>query len=92
MNAPALILIAVFLGVLLVCVKPFGLYMARVFEGRPGWPLRAGAPLERWIYRLCGVDPEAQLARGHPPQHISGPLVQLLSGGGVVPERGTGEE
>jgi K+-transporting ATPase ATPase A chain len=61
MNAPALILIAVFLGVLLVCVKPFGLYMARVFEGRPGWPLRAGAPLERWIYRLCGVDPEAQM-------------------------------
>jgi potassium-transporting ATPase potassium-binding subunit len=61
MSAAAVILIAVFLGVLLVCVKPFGLYMARVFEGRPGWPLRAGAPLERWIYRLCGVDPEAQM-------------------------------
>ena len=30
-------------------VKPLGLYMANVFEGRPIWPLRAGAPLERWI-------------------------------------------
>jgi potassium-transporting ATPase potassium-binding subunit len=61
MNAPALLLIAVFLCLLLAGVKPFGLYMARVFEGRPGWPLRAGAPLERWIYRLCGVDPQTQM-------------------------------
>jgi K+-transporting ATPase ATPase A chain len=61
MSAPAMMLIAVFLGLLLALVKPVGLYMAEVFEGRAGWPLRAGAPLERWIYRFCGVDPEAQM-------------------------------
>ena len=59
MSAAAVILIAVFLCLLLACVKPFGLYMAQVFEGPRGWPLRAAAPLERWIYRFCGVDPEA---------------------------------
>jgi K+-transporting ATPase ATPase A chain len=25
------------------------------------WPRRAGAPLERWIYRLCGVDADAEM-------------------------------
>ncbi len=30
-------------------------------EGRPIWALRVGAPLERWIYRLCGVDPAREM-------------------------------
>ncbi|HUN73541.1 MAG TPA: potassium-transporting ATPase subunit KdpA [Steroidobacteraceae bacterium] len=50
-------LAAVFLAVVLLCVKPLGLYIANVMEGRPIWPLRWGAPLERLIYRLCAVDP-----------------------------------
>jgi potassium-transporting ATPase potassium-binding subunit len=81
MNAPALILIAVFLGVLLACVKPFGLYMAQVFEGRSGWPLRAGAPLERWIYRICGVDPEAGM--GWKQYAIALLMFNLLGAGAV---------
>ncbi len=65
MNAAAMMLIGVFLGLLLLCVKPVGLYMARVFEGRPGWPLRAGASIERRIYRICGIDPEAGMGWKH---------------------------
>ena len=57
MTAATATLIVCFLLLVLVCVKPFGLYMAHVFSGRPIWPLRAFGPLERWIYRLCGVDP-----------------------------------
>jgi potassium-transporting ATPase potassium-binding subunit len=57
MTAATSTLIVGFLLLLLVCVKPLGVYMAQVFDGRPIWPLRAAAPLERWIYRLCGVDP-----------------------------------
>jgi potassium-transporting ATPase potassium-binding subunit len=53
--------IAVFLLVLLITVKPFGLYMANVMEGQPIWPLRMGARLEALIYRLCGIDPDAQM-------------------------------
>jgi len=45
----------------LAAVKPLGLYMANVFEGRPLWLVRAGAPLERLIYRLCGVDPGREM-------------------------------
>jgi potassium-transporting ATPase potassium-binding subunit len=56
MPALSWVLIAVFLLLLLACVQPLGLYMANVFEARPVFPLRLGAPLERWIYRLCGVE------------------------------------
>ena len=42
--------------VLIALVKPLGLYMARVYEGKPcmGW---AVGPLERLIYRLAGSIP-----------------------------------
>jgi len=62
MTALGVTLIAGFLLLLLACVKPLGLYMAKVFEGRPVWPLRAGALPERWIYRLCGVDPQREMS------------------------------
>jgi Potassium-transporting ATPase A subunit len=59
--AAALSVTALLLGLLLACVKPLGLYMARVFGGGPAWPLRAGAGLERRLYRVCGVDPQAEM-------------------------------
>jgi potassium-transporting ATPase potassium-binding subunit len=65
MTAEALLLTLGFLLLLLVCVKPLGLYMANVFDGRPIWPLRAGAPLERWIYRVGGVDPAHETGWKH---------------------------
>jgi len=56
MTATGVTLLVVFLLLVLAAVKPLGLYMAHVFEGRQIWPLRAGAPLERGIYRLAAVD------------------------------------
>jgi len=53
--------IVVFFLLLLVSVKPFGLYMANVMEGRPIWPRRVGARFEGLIYKLCGIDPAAQM-------------------------------
>jgi len=61
MTASSAALFAVFFGLLLLTVKPFGLYMANVMEGRPIWPLRVGARFEAFIYRLCGVDPAAPM-------------------------------
>jgi potassium-transporting ATPase potassium-binding subunit len=61
MTPGSLALIAAFLVVLLVLVKPLGLYISNVMEGRPIWPLRAGARVEGLIYRLCGIDPGAQM-------------------------------
>ena len=61
MTAAAAGLIALFLLLLLVCVKPLGLYMARVFEGQPVWLTRAGRAVERRIYGLCGIDPRSEM-------------------------------
>jgi K+-transporting ATPase ATPase A chain len=61
MTPGSIAFIAVFLLLLLAAVRPFGLYIANVMEGRQIWPLRAGARLEALIYRLCGIDPTAQM-------------------------------
>jgi potassium-transporting ATPase potassium-binding subunit len=61
MTGQSLGLLALYLAVALLCVKPLGLYMANVMEGRPIWPVRAGARLEALIYRLCGVDPAEEM-------------------------------
>lgn len=47
--------IAFYLVVLIGLAKPLGLYMARVYEGKPLGLDRALGPVERLIYRLCGV-------------------------------------
>jgi potassium-transporting ATPase potassium-binding subunit len=61
MTGQSLGLFALYLAVALLCVKPLGLYMANVMEGRPIWPLRVGARFEALIYRLCGVEPGAEM-------------------------------
>jgi len=62
MTGQSLGLFALYLAVALLCVKPLGLYMANVMEGRPIWPVRVGARLEALIYRLCGVDPGVEMS------------------------------
>jgi potassium-transporting ATPase potassium-binding subunit len=61
MTAAAVGLFVGFLLLVLAAVKPLGLYMANIFEGRAVWPLRAGAPLERAIYRLCAIEPTREM-------------------------------
>jgi len=47
-----------YLLVLLLLVKPLGSYMACVYEGSPAGLNVWLAPIEKWIYRLCGVKSE----------------------------------
>ncbi len=61
MTPASLALLAVYLLVALLCVKPLGLYIANVMEGRRVWPLRIGARAEGLIYRLCGIDPAIEM-------------------------------
>jgi potassium-transporting ATPase potassium-binding subunit len=65
MTAESLGLLALYLAIALLCVKPLGLYIAHVMEGRPLRPLRAGRKLEGFIYRLCGVDPDSEMGWQH---------------------------
>jgi potassium-transporting ATPase potassium-binding subunit len=62
MTSASLTLIAGFLALLLVCVKPLGLYIAHVMEGRPVVPQRIGARCEALIYRLCRIEPSTEMA------------------------------
>jgi K+-transporting ATPase ATPase A chain len=48
-------------AILLAPVKPLGAYMARIFDGQPAFLNRIGAPLEAFLYRLCGVDPAREM-------------------------------
>ncbi len=60
MTTSDLIQIGVYLAVLLILVKPLGLYMAKIFEGE--WPgPRVSSLIERPIYRLCGVDDSSEM-------------------------------
>jgi potassium-transporting ATPase potassium-binding subunit len=48
----------VFLSVLILLAKPLGTYMARVFEGKAVGLNKWFGLFEKWIYRLCGINPE----------------------------------
>ena len=64
MNADAYfdLLLVVFLGITVLCVKPLGSYIADVMEGRPGLALRAGGRFEAFLYRLCGVNSRQEMS------------------------------
>ena len=47
--------LGLYLVVLLALAKPLGGFMARVYMGQPSALDRVLGPLERLIYRLCGV-------------------------------------
>lgn len=51
----------VFFVVVLLLTKPVGLYMARVFNGERTWFSPVFVPVERLIYRLCGVRPDEEM-------------------------------
>lgn len=61
MTSHGLLQLGIYLGVLLACVKPLGFYMAKVYTGAT--PILEGiiGPLERLLYRLCGIDKSAEM-------------------------------
>jgi K+-transporting ATPase ATPase A chain len=61
MTANGYLQLVFYIVALLALAKPLGTYMARIYEGEPAWLNRIGAPLERLIYRLCGVDPAQEM-------------------------------
>ena len=60
MTANGWVQILLFALIIFAITKPLGIYMFRVFEGhRQPLPRFLGA-IERWIYKLCGVDAQEQ--------------------------------
>jgi K+-transporting ATPase ATPase A chain len=52
--------IAVFFAVLILVTKPLGLFMARVFQGQRTFLHPVMRPLERLVYKLCGIREEVE--------------------------------
>ena len=61
MNANNIIQICLFLSVLLATVKPLGWFMSRVFQGQPCGLDRVLGPVERVMFRLAGIIPNAEM-------------------------------
>jgi potassium-transporting ATPase potassium-binding subunit len=51
-----------FFVLVVLCAKPLGLYMARVFQRERTWVDSLFRPIERLIYRLTGVDETREMA------------------------------
>jgi potassium-transporting ATPase potassium-binding subunit len=60
MTLNGLLQIALYLGLLVLLVKPLGLYMARVFNGERTFLDLVLRPVERLLYRISGVDPRQE--------------------------------
>ena len=60
MTLTGWIQILLFALVIFAVTKPIGIYMFRIFEGDRQPLPRFFGPIERLIYRLCGVDPKEQ--------------------------------
>ena len=62
MTANGWIQVFLFFALVLVCAKPLGVYMTRIFERERTWGDRIFRPLERLIYRLAGIDEKREMA------------------------------
>jgi len=61
MTMNGLLQICIYFSILIILVKPFGYYMAAVYEGTPCILDRLLGPIERGVYRLCGIRPEEEM-------------------------------
>jgi K+-transporting ATPase ATPase A chain len=61
MSINGLLQICFYLATLAVLVKPLGGYMARVYTGEHTFMDGLFRPIERFIYRLAGVDPSQEM-------------------------------
>jgi K+-transporting ATPase ATPase A chain len=61
MNALSWVQLLFYLIVLLGLAKPLGTYMARVYQREPVFLDPVLSPVERLLYRLCGVRPEEDM-------------------------------
>lgn len=57
MTIEAILLGIALLGIVALCARPLGGYIADVMEGKPILALRLGAKVERVVYSMAGIDP-----------------------------------
>ncbi|PKU25377.1 potassium-transporting ATPase subunit KdpA [Telmatospirillum siberiense] len=60
MNAAGILQIVVFFVLLTALAIPLGIYMARVYQGERTFASVILGPIERGLYKLCGIKPEQE--------------------------------
>jgi K+-transporting ATPase ATPase A chain len=60
MTSAGILQITIYFAIILAVTKPMGIFMARLFEGERTFLHPILGPIERLIYRLCGVDESAE--------------------------------
>jgi K+-transporting ATPase ATPase A chain len=67
MTANGWLQVAIFFALIVICTKPLGTFITTVMEGRKNFMTPVLGPLERLIYRICGVrlDAEEQPVEQH---------------------------
>ena len=61
MSANGYLQLAFYVVMLIALAKPLGAYMANIYQERPAFLNRIGAPFERLLYRASGVDPAREM-------------------------------
>ena len=61
MSANGWLQFALFSLILLASVRPVGIYLARVLEGERTWLTPVLRPVERLIYKLCGIKADKEM-------------------------------
>jgi K+-transporting ATPase ATPase A chain len=61
MSALGVFQIFLFLGIILLITKPIGAFLARVCSGEKTFLDFLCRPIERLVYRLCGIDPSEEM-------------------------------
>ena len=61
MSANGWLQFAIFSAILLASVRPVGIYLARVLEGERTWLDSVLRPIERLIYKLCGIHADKEM-------------------------------
>ncbi|SAK52488.1 potassium-transporting ATPase subunit KdpA [Caballeronia ptereochthonis] len=65
MNANTLMQTALFIAVLIALAIPLGRYMSNVLDGSSVVVRRIGRPVESMLYRIAGIDPDAEMSWKH---------------------------
>ena len=61
MMTNIVIQVGIYLALLGVCVKPLGLFMANVYQGRHTFLDGLLRPVERFVYRIAGVESDREM-------------------------------
>jgi K+-transporting ATPase ATPase A chain len=80
MTSLGLLQFGLIFGALLLTTKPLGVYLKKVFDGERTVLSPILAPLERWIYRLSGVEPGDEMGW----QRYSASVVGFSVAGAVI--------